>query len=259
MILGVIGLGAVGATIYKVLQIYHEEVRGYDIVPEKSRNTLEEVLECEAIFLCLPTVGGTDGRLDTSNIMKNLSLMVQNNYRGLVILKSTLPVGFFKNLPNYDLDLIFSPEFLHARTAVKDFINPPFVIVSGKSANRLMDVLYWVPKEKFYVVSHDTAILTKLIMNAYAATKISFVNEIERICDKHGVNPVTVMEFLRLEGRCAEPYSHPRRGPYGGTCLPKDLIELITANPDAILLKAVHEVNEKVKKAHSNSYRLEME
>ncbi|MHA1262324.1 MAG: hypothetical protein ACTSSA_09520 [Candidatus Freyarchaeota archaeon] len=248
--IGIIGLGAVGGTIYKVLQMYHEEVRGYDIVPEKSRNTLEEVLECESVFVCVPTVGGENGRLDTTHIMSNLNLLVEKNYQGLVILKSTLPIGFFKQLPNYDLDIVFNPEFLHAQTAIQDFINPPFIIASGKSASKLMQILYWIPKNKFHIVSHETAILTKLIMNAYAATKISFVNEIERICDKHNVNPETIMSFLRLEGRCAEPYSHTRLGFFAGTCLPKDLMEMITANPDSILLRAVHEVNELTKKRY---------
>jgi len=250
MKIGIIGLGAVGGTIYKVLQMYHEDVRGYDIIPEKSKNTLDEVLECGAIFLCVPTVGGKDGRLDTSQIMMNLNMLVQKNYRGLVIIKSTLPVGFFKSLPNYDMDIVFNPEFLHAKTAIQDFINPPFIIASGKSASRLTEIYYWIPIEKFHIVSHETAILAKLVMNAYAATKISFVNEIERICDKHGVNPETIMNFLRLEGRCAEPYSHTRLGFFAGTCLPKDLMEMITANPDSILLRAVHEVNELTKKRY---------
>jgi UDPglucose 6-dehydrogenase len=114
-----------------------------------------------------------------------------------------------------------------------------------------MDILYWIPKEKFYIVNHETAILAKLVMNAFAATKISFVNEIEKICDRHGVNPITIMQFLRMEGRCAERYSHPRKGPFRGTCLPKDLMELITANPDTTLLRAVHSVNEETKKRYS--------
>jgi UDPglucose 6-dehydrogenase len=251
MRLGIIGLGAVGGTIYKVLRMYHEDVRGYDVKHELSKNTLEEVLECEATFLCVPTAMGKDGRLDTSAIISNLNTLVEKGYHGLLVVKSTLPVGFFKNLPNYDLDIVFNPEFLHASTAIQDFINPPFVIASGKSAHKLMDILYWIPKEKFYIVNHETAILAKLVMNAFAATKISFVNEIEKICDRHGVNPITIMQFLRMEGRCAEPYSHPRKGPFGGTCLPKDLMELITANPDTTLLRAVHSVNEETKKRYS--------
>ena len=251
--LGIVGLGSVGNALYKVLRLYHEDVRGYDVVPEKSKNSLSEVLECDALFICLPTIGGKDGRLDTASIIDNLNALIQRNYKGLVILKSTLPVGFFKNLPNYDLDLVFAPEFLHARTAIEDLINPPFVIVSGKSARKLEDILYWIPKDKFYIVSYDTAILTKLIMNSFAATKISFVNEIERICDSYNVNPITIMEFLRLEGRCAEPYSHPRRGAYRGTCLPKDTLELVNSIPDSVLLRAVHELNERIKRLSGQS------
>ena len=242
-----IGLGAVGGTIYKVLKLYHEDIRGYDILPEKSKNTLDEVLECEAIFLCVPTKGMDNGRLDVTDIISNLGYLVQRKYRGLLIIKSTLPVGFFYSLPNYDLDVIYSPEFLYSWKAIQDFINPKFVVSSGDKATELVKILYWLPIEKFYIVSHETAILIKLIMNCYASLKISFVNEIEEICDNQKVDPFTVLEFLKLDGRMSEPYSTPRRGFYSGTCLPKDIREIISSFPESILIKAVDEVNEKIK------------
>ena len=247
MKLGIIGLGAVGSTIYKVLKLYHEDVRGYDILPERSKNTLDEILKCEAIFLCIPTSGMENGRLDVSNIIKNLSFLVQRKYQGLVIIKSTLPVGFFDTLPNYDLNIIFSPEFLYSWKAIQDFINPKFVVSSGDKATELIKILYWLPIERFYIVSHNTAIMIKLIINCFASMKISFINELEEICDSQGVDPFTVLEFLKLDGRMAEPYSQPRRGAYAGTCLPKDTREIITSFPDSVLIRAVDEVNEKVK------------
>jgi len=246
--IGIIGVGAVGGTIYRAMRLYYEDVRGYDVLPERSHNSLDEVLACDVVFLCVPTTSGPDGRLDTDDVSRSLQRLVERKYHGLLVVKSTLPVGFFDGAA-YDLDIVFSPEFLFAWRAIQDFIDPPFVIASGASAEQLRDVLYWIPRERFYVVSHDTAILTKLVMNAFAATKISFVNEVEGLCDRHGVNPITVMRFLRLEGRCAEPYSHPRRGAFGGTCLPKDLMEVLTVTMSK-LLQAVWDVNERTKQTY---------
>lgn len=246
--IGIVGCGTIGSTIYRVMRMYYGDVRGFDVLPERSTNSLDEVLECDCVFLCVPTSLGGNGRLDTGAILENLNLLVKKRFHGLLVIKSTLPLGFFEAHPTYDLDIVFSPEFLHAWRAVPDFIEPPFVISSGEHAEQLAEVLYWIPTKKFHVVSHDTAILAKLVVNAFASTKVSFVNEVEGICDRHGVNPATVMDFLRLEGRCAEPYSHPGRGAFGGTCLPKDLLELVNSN-ETVLLKAVHEVNERLRKA----------
>ncbi len=80
-------------------------------------------------------------------------------------------------------------------------------------------------------------------MNAYASTKISFANEIKRICEDVDIDPRPVMETLVLEGRAAAAYTDPMKGAFGGACLPKDLDELIHSTPKSILLKAVREVN----------------
>ena len=165
-------------------------------------------------------------------------------------MKSTVPLGFFKQLPHYDFNLVFAPEFLHAQTAVEDLINPKFVVASGSKAEQLIDIYHWIPRNRFHIVSYETATVIKLAMNIYAATKISFVNELEQICDDNNANVEKVLELLRLEGRMAEPYSHARVGAYGGSCLPKDSLEVVNASSKTILMRAVHEVNEKAKKRY---------
>jgi len=85
-------------------------------------------------------------------------------------------------------------------------------------------------------------------MNAFAATKISFVNEVKRICSDFDVDPKIVMKVVVCEGRMAPEYSDPTKGPFGGKCLPKDLMELIKCSNKSILLKAVMKVNEVIKK-----------
>jgi UDPglucose 6-dehydrogenase len=126
------------------------------------------------------------------------------------------------------------------------------VVVAGKKKDVdlvMSKVFYWQEKKiPVYHVDLVTAVMTKLVMNAFAATKISFANEVRRLCEDYGVDPRVVMNILVSEGRAAPEYTDPMKGPFYGKCLPKDLEELINCSEKTILLRAVKEVNEEVKK-----------
>ena len=108
-------------------------------------------------------------------------------------------------------------------------------------------VFCWIDRRKFIKVDDRTAEISKLTMNAFACTKVSFVNEIERICKLKGGDVEAVMEILRREGRCASDYSYPKKGAYAGKCLEKDIRELMNSLGGTILFKAVEEVNRRTK------------
>ena len=244
MKIGIIGLGVVGTSIYKGLKDYHEVV-GYDINPKRSKNLLKEVMEANVIFLVLSTPL-KNGRLNGSLIMEYLEKFEKEKFGGLVVIKSTLPIGFMDKARKLNLRIGYSPEFLHAKKALNEFLNPTFILFSGSLEDYgvYLQVFYWsTVLNRVYRVDDKVAELTKLVMNAFASTKISFVNEIERICSIHGANVFDVMGFLRMDKRCADEYSYPLKGPYKGRCLPKDLQELINSTKDTHLLKAVHKVN----------------
>lgn len=248
MKIGVIGLGVVGMAIYKGLQGYHEVV-GYDINPKKSKNSLKEITKTEVIFLTLPTPL-KKGRLNCSFIIEYLEKFKKENFGGLIVIKSTVSVGFMEAVRKFDLRIGYSPEFLHSRNSLREFLNPKIILFSGSldDYKEYLQVFYWSPAlNRTYRVDDRVAELTKLVMNAFASTKISFVNEIERICSIHGADVVDVMKFLRMDKRCADEYSYPLKGPYKGRCLPKDLQELMNSAEDTYLLEAVHKVNERRK------------
>lgn len=249
MKIGIIGLGTVGKAIYEVLKLFYQEVKAYDTDPAKRKNPLEEVFETRVLFFTLPTLLNEKGRLDAKSITEYLEKLEAMNYKGLVIIKSTLPVEYLKTAREFDLRLLYSPEFLHEKTAKEETLNPPYVIASGSEQDfqEYLNVLHWVQAEKFYLVDDRTAEITKLAMNAFAATKISFVNELERICKIHGGDEEKVMKILRLDKRCGEEYSYPNRGPYGGKCLPKDTTELKNSTAGTFLLDAVEKANERTK------------
>lgn len=251
MRIGVVGLGVVGSAIYNVMKKHHEDVRGYDIRSDVSKNTRLEVFHTDAIFLALPTHVNKGGRLDPTLITRYLIDLNRVKYKGLVVIKSTLPLGYLKSVDLPSLRIIYSPEFLHTREAEWEFTHPQYMIAAGVYEDFLAyrdKVLHWFPNILFSDVSDSEAEIIKLAMNAFAAMKISFVNEIERLCKKFEADPVIVMGIIRKDKRCASEYSHPGKGAYEGRCLPKDILELINAWPESILFPAVHAANEQAKK-----------
>ena len=244
MKIGVIGLGMVGETIMHALQFYHRDVIGYD--KYKPSNTFEDVLSAKVLFIALPTPP-KDGRLDASILLSVMSDLQKHHYSGIVVLKSTIPLEIWKALTKLNLRVVYCPEFLHEKQRLQDFVKPNVVVIAGRSEEVdvvLRDVFYWLdPETSIQYLDPPTAIMTKLVMNAYASTKISFANEIKRICDEVNIDPRPVMETLVLEGRAAAAYTDPMKGAFGGSCLPKDLDELIHSTTKSVLLKAVREVN----------------
>ena len=249
MKIGIIGLGFVGETIYYTLKFFHQEVVGYDKF--KSSNSLKEVMDTDVIFIALPT-DGKDGRLDCSLILETLESLGKIKYPGVIVLKSTLSLDFINKIEKTNQRIVIMPEFLHQKIRLQDFVRPKVVVIGGKNEEIkvvMNEVFYWLEEQiPVYKVDFKTAVMSKLVLNAYAALKISFANEVRMICSDYGMDPKTVMRILVSEGRAASEYTDPTKGPFRGKCLPKDVEELINCSDKSILLKAVWEVNELVKK-----------
>jgi len=249
MRIGVIGLGNVGETIYKTLKSYHKEVVGYD--KYKPSESFEETIQSDIVFISLPTdLNGA--HLDCSIVRETLEKLEKIGYRGLVVIRSTLSMDFLKDIEKSTLRIVVMPEFLRERFRFQDFIAPKIVVIGGREEDVklvMKGVFYWLEeKVPVYYVDYSTAVMSKLVMNAFAATKISFANEVRRICSGFGVDPKLVMKMLVSEGRASPDYTDPNKGPFEGKCLPKDLEELMNCLDKSILLKAVKEVNDVVRK-----------
>jgi len=246
MKIGVIGLGIVGQTIFHTMKFFYRHVKGYD--KYKPSDSFEDVLDTDIIFIAVPT-NEKEGKLDCSIIINVLEELERASYRGIVCIKSTVGINFLDETRKFNLRIVYMPEFLHVKNRLADFVSPDHIVMSGgkKDLDILRQVFFWVDNSKFFFVDDRTAEITKLAINAFAATKISFVNEIARICHEVGANSEKVMEILRHNKRCAPEYTDPTRGPYGGRCLPKDTRELINCTNKSVILKAVEELNETIK------------
>lgn len=220
----------------------------------------EYVIEnSEIIFLCLPTPQNEDGSADVSRVLdvsKNIALLLKDNK--IIVAKSTIPVGtsekikkVFDSNSNYKIRYAFNPEFLKEGNAVMDFMSPDRIII-GSSSNKTIDVLkelysaFMRTSNRIIVMDEKSAEITKYAANAMLATRISFMNDIAKLCEKTGANIDSVRTGIGTDNRIGDKFLFAGVG-YGGSCFPKDIRALIKTGDenqvDFKLLKSVEEIN----------------
>jgi len=248
-IVGIIGLGSVGFAVLHGMSKFYQCV-GYDIYGEYE---WEDILRSDVAFVCVSTPEGDDGHLDCRNIDSVLKRLLDNQYLGLVVIKSTLRIGYMEDALNKfpELRLVYMPEFLRERSSYTWFMNPDRLVVSGDEEymDEALSYFSWVGGATILRMDYRSAEIGKLAHNAFIATKVSFTNEIETICDEKDGNPESVMSVIWADRRVhSSAHLFPGLGSYDGKCVPKDTNELIASSSNAVLLNAV----EKVKKSFSH-------
>lgn len=248
MKIGVVGGGVVGSATARSYLEHVEEVRIYDVTKERSTSTLEKVMECDLVFLCLPTPQKKDSlECDTTAIDNFFESIYDDPVHEFwedtnFVLRSTVPIGTTKRLSEtYGVvDLVHSPEFLTARCSFTDAQTPSRNIVGG-----LWDGDLWnhhdhpivslyekrFPGVPVLKMSSDESEAVKLFLNSFFAVKVAYFNEIQSLAEEIGLDWEDVREGMLSDGRIA--HSHTQvPGPdglcgFGGTCLPKDLANLV--------------------------------
>ena len=227
---GIIGNGFVGeAQAFAFSPI--SDVRIYDIDPLKATHTLEETLEQEFIFVCLPTPMRMDGTQDLSFI-ENFFGTISPSVDQIFIIKSTVLPGTTELMGDKypDFAIIFSPEFLTERTAKLDMLTQARIILGGD--HRLTERVKSLFEDRFMnrnfiLTDSKTAEYTKYMNNTFFATKVSIMNEFYRLGNEIGVNWEDALNGFASDGRIGDSHLHVP-GPdgslgYGGTCFPKDV------------------------------------
>ncbi len=228
-------------------------------------NNLEEAIKDSlVIFLALPTPPGEGGAADLKYVLGVADHLgkIMTDYK-VIVDKSTVPVGTADKVhaaiaANYkgEFDVVSNPEFLREGVAVDDFMKPDRVVIGASSARafEVMDELYAPYVRQGNPVMHmDTrsAELTKYAANSFLATKISFMNEIARLCELLGADVDMVRKGVGSDDRIGKRFLFPGIG-YGGSCFPKDVQALVHSasevNYDFKILKAVEAVNYDQKK-----------
>jgi UDPglucose 6-dehydrogenase len=221
------------------------------------------VKKSDIIFLCLPTPQSEDGSADLSRVIsvsKKIATLVDS--AKIVVSKSTVPVGtarmlddIFKRLAKYKVDVVSNPEFLKEGTALQDSLKPDRIIIGtrDKKAADMLRELY----EPFVrtgnpvlVMDEKSSEMTKYAANSFLALKITFMNELAKLCEKVGSDIESIRKGIGSDQRIGKSFLFAGIG-YGGSCFPKDVRALITTSAknghSLDILKAVDRINEKQK------------
>jgi len=223
----------------------------------------EGIKDAVIVFLALPTPPGEDGSADLKYILGVSDDLgkIMTDYK-VIVDKSTVPVGTAEKVraaiaANFkgEFAVVSNPEFLREGVAVDDFMKPDRVVVgtSDERSKKIMADLYapFVRSGNPVIfMDEKSAELTKYAANSFLAVKISFMNEIARLCERLGADVDMVRKGIGSDERIGRRFLFPGIG-YGGSCFPKDVQALVKSSSEVDysfeILNAVMKVNEEQK------------
>ncbi len=223
------------------------------------------VQSSDVLFIAVNTPSSDSGEANLAYVFAAAKSIAQNmNSYKVVVVKSTVPVGTCAlieqmigqhQVTKMAFDVVSNPEFLREGEAIHDFMLPDRVIIGAQTESAkkiLLDIYKPIERTGRPILITDirTSELIKYVSNAMLATRISFMNEISRLCEKVGADVKVVARGIGLDDRIGPRFLQAGAG-YGGSCFPKDVKALISMLNQqgcrADVLAAVDKVNENQK------------
>lgn len=219
-----------------------------------STNLLEGITNAPIIFITVGTPSHQDGSADLTalhSVMKDIHTLITEHKT--IVIKSTVPPGTCENISNISnklLTVASNPEFLREGNAVYDMLHPDKTVIGITSKDTttvpLLQSIYQSIKTPYIITTLRGAELIKYANNYFLATKISFINEVARICDSYDVEIKDISKAIGLDPRIGKDFLQSGIG-FGGSCFPKDLQALQYIGKinqiDTPILHAVQEIN----------------
>ena len=220
MKLTLIGYGFVGKAMHHVLHKWHD-VKIAD--PQYNDNKIEN--DSDGYVICVPTPSSHDGSCDFSIVEDVVRRCPKDKP---ILVKSTISLEGWRNLHQYEKSLNFSPEFLTAANSISDAESKEHMLLGGPNVDFWSDTFLMYKK---IIAPVEELILTKYIINCFLASKVSFFNDIYKLCKATGINYEKVCELVQTDERIGSSHMQVP-GPdgqmgFGGMCFPKDTKALL--------------------------------